>query len=64
MRMKEKIERAGWEFRKELGFFELYTKGKDKIVYDTVKERIARVKINGIIIYYPDAIQLEIILEK
>lgn len=64
MKLKEKIERAGWIFRKSLGRYEVYTKDKDKLLYDTNKETIARIKVNGVLIYHPDAIQLEIILEK
>lgn len=63
MRTKEKLERAAWEFKEQLGRIEMYEKNGETVAYDPQNDTIVSWAMrDGTRV--PDAIQLELLFEK
>ncbi|MDA3802479.1 MAG: hypothetical protein PF488_01095 [Patescibacteria group bacterium] len=64
MNTREKLERAGWEFEDNFGVHELYKRNKDKVLYDIQHDITAVCNKNDERFFYPNTVQLDLILEK
>lgn len=63
MKTKEKLERAGWQFKELCGRIEMYEKNGETVAYDPLNDTIVSWSMrDGTCV--PDAIQLELLFEK
>lgn len=63
MKTKEKLERAGWQFKELCGRIEMYERGFEKVAYDQLNDTVVSWSM-GEMTKSVDAFQLELLFDK
>lgn len=63
MKTKERIERAGWQYKEVYAYLEIYYRNDERLLYDPKKDEVTLVYGEGVTPYKPGELDMELLCQ-